>query len=61
MHARAQGAGAFAMDDPDTQNTELLTLAEVVDEEIPHLIGPEGVQIQLVGDRDMDGFVFHRY
>lgn len=61
MHAGAEGAAAFAVDDSNAEDAELAAFVEVFGQQAADLIGAEGVQIELGADGVLhdvgDGFV----
>lgn len=59
MNTAAQCASAFAMDDADMENAELLTLAQVIHQQISDFTRLKGVEIQFVRDFDPNWLVFH--
>ena len=56
MDAGAEGASPFAVDDADTGDAVFLALVEILGEEAGDFLGAEGVEIELSGDGDVDGF-----
>jgi hypothetical protein len=59
MNTTAQGASAFAMDDPDMQYAELLTFTQVIHQKISDFTRLERVKIQLVRDCDPNWLVVY--
>ena len=58
MNRIAQSARAFAVDDADSQDTQFPALVEILRKEFADFRRTEGVEIELAGDRDFDGFFF---
>jgi hypothetical protein len=56
MHAGAQSAGAFAMDDTDAEDTTLPAFTEVVLQQVADLTRLEGVEVEFVRDLDLHRF-----
>lgn len=55
MHAAAQCAGAFSVDDADGENIPFLALRKVFRNENANVRRSEGVKIQLTCDGDLNG------
>jgi hypothetical protein len=54
VHAFPQGTGAFSMDHPHPADAEALALREILRQQFADFRGPEGMQVQFVGHRDLD-------
>jgi len=59
MNTAAQCASAFAVDDTDMENAELLTLAQVIHQQISDFTRLKGVEIQFVRDLYPNWIAFH--
>lgn len=58
MHSFTQSPGALAMDHTHGQKAALLAFAKVVRQQLAHVRGAKGVQIQLARDGEFDDIGF---